>query len=90
MRSKSYGESLAPLIYGFDLPIVIVRDDREVWEEWARLATGLDRLVDLDAGTGEVYTPHCVMTWREQVAGMDDMGGIDLCAKFPTPIPGPA
>ena len=20
-----------------------------------------------------VYEPHCVMTWREQIAGMDDM-----------------
>jgi hypothetical protein len=23
-----------------------------------------------------VYEPHCVMTWAEQVAGMDDMGGL--------------
>lgn len=25
----------------------------------------------------EVYEPHCVMEWREQMAGMDDMGGVD-------------
>lgn len=25
----------------------------------------------------EAYEPHCVMAWREQMAGMDDMGGVD-------------
>jgi hypothetical protein len=24
-----------------------------------------------------LYEPHCVMEWREQMAGMDDMGGVD-------------
>lgn len=25
----------------------------------------------------EAYEPHCLMAWREQMAGMDDMGGVD-------------
>jgi hypothetical protein len=23
------------------------------------------------------FEPHCLMTWREQVAGMDDMAGLN-------------
>jgi hypothetical protein len=26
--------------------------------------------------TAGVYEPHCLMTWAEMCAGMDDMGGI--------------
>jgi hypothetical protein len=24
----------------------------------------------------DTYQPHCLIAWREQVAGMDEMGGI--------------
>ena len=33
--------------------------------------------VTMEVNNPEVYEPHCVMAWREQMAGMDDMGGID-------------
>lgn len=83
MRNHNYdGAQLAALLFNtHPLPLVIERNDPEVWEEWDRLTAGLDRLTadgraarlaELDAQPADVYTPHCVMAWREQVAGADD------------------
>lgn len=38
------GAQLAPILFDHHpLPLVIVRDDPEVWDEWDRLVAGLDR-----------------------------------------------
>lgn len=86
MRNAARGAPLAPVLFDYHpLPIVIERTDPEVWDEWDRITAGLDkltadgraaRLAELDAAPTDIYQPHCVMRWREQVAGMDDMAGL--------------
>jgi hypothetical protein len=80
------GAELAPILFDqHPLPLVIERHDPEVWDEWDRITAGLDkltadgraaRLAELDSNPADLYHPHCVMRWREQVAAMDDMAGL--------------
>lgn len=87
MRNTNHARAaLAPLLFHtLPLPLVVYRDDLEVWDEWDRLTAGLDRLTtdgraarlaELESKPADLYTPHCLMTWREQVAGMDEMAGL--------------
>jgi hypothetical protein len=45
MRNTNHrGALLAPILFNtHPQPLVIVRDDPEVWDEWDRLVAGLDR-----------------------------------------------
>jgi hypothetical protein len=66
-----------------------LKQQREINATYAKAAAEAQRVADSSAfitvKTGVVdcvavhntYEPHCVMEWREQMAGMDDMGGID-------------
>jgi hypothetical protein len=35
-----------------------------------------DGMLAMAAAGAEVYEPHCLMAWKEQMAGTDDMAGI--------------
>lgn len=58
-------EAVAPVFHPADLP------DR------LRAAAALMDAQPVPTEDRALYEPHCVMEWREQMAGMDDMGGVD-------------